>query len=91
MQASTEAPTWAALTFTPVITRPSGITMPQRWSSAARTVPRNTVLSPMKPATKRFAGASYMRSAASTCWIAPSLNTATRSLIVSASPWSCVT
>ena len=38
---------------------------------SARTVPRITVLSPMNPATNRFAGASYMRSAASTCWMAP--------------------
>ena len=48
-------------------------------AGAARTTPFSTVLSPTKPATKRLAGASYRRSTRSTCWIAPSLNTATRS------------
>ena len=65
--------------------------MPQRCSSAARTVPLTIVESPMKPATKRLDGASYICVTGAICWIAPSLNTATRSLIVSASPWSCVT
>jgi hypothetical protein len=65
--------------------------MPQRSLSAARTVPSSTVLSPMNPATKRLAGRSYISSTGAICWIAPSLNTATRSDIVSASPWSCVT
>ena len=93
MLATTCAPTSTPLTLTPVSTRPSGSTMPQRSLSmwAARTVPASTVLSPMKPATKRLVGISYMRVTASICWISPSLNTATRSDIVSASPWSCVT
>ena len=80
MQARTGAPTGASLTLMPVSTRPSVSTMPQRSPSAARAPCRcSIVLSPMKPATKRFAGASYMRSTVSICWIAPSLNTATRS------------
>ncbi len=46
---------------------------------------------PMKPATKRFAGRSYMLRGVSTCCSRPSLRTATRSPMVMASTWSCVT
>ena len=46
---------------------------------------------PMKPATKRFSGRSYSRCGASTCWSSPWFITATRSPIVIASTWSCVT
>src|SRR5690625_4329016 len=46
---------------------------------------------PMKPATKRLSGWSYMRRGVSTCCRMPSLSTATRSPIVMASVWSCVT
>ena len=46
---------------------------------------------PMKPATKTLAGWSYMRRGVSHCWSRPSLSTATRSPIVMASTWSCVT
>ena len=46
---------------------------------------------PMKPATKRFAGSLVERLRRSTCCSRPSRMTATRSPIVIASVWSCVT
>ncbi len=60
------------------------------------TVPResgrsSTFEMPTKPAMNSLAGCSYTSAGAPICSILPSLNTATRSLIVSASSWSCVT
>jgi hypothetical protein len=46
---------------------------------------------PMKPATNMFAGVSYISRGFATCWRMPSLRTATRSPMVMASTWSCVT
>ncbi len=46
---------------------------------------------PMNPATNRFAGSSYRVCGVSTCCSWPFLITATRSPIVMASTWSCVT
>ena len=46
---------------------------------------------PMKPATKGFTGFSYRSSGVPTCCSTPSSITATRSPIVMASTWSCVT
>ncbi len=46
---------------------------------------------PMKPATKTLFGWSYMFRGVSHCWRMPSLRTATRSPMVMASTWSCVT
>ncbi len=45
----------------------------------------------MKPATNAVAGRSYTSAGEPTCSIVPWLKTASRSLIVSASSWSCVT
>ena len=69
---------------------PSSCTVQSR-SSIECTSPDSRLFSPMKCATKEFCGCSYRRSGASICWITPSLNTATRSDMVSASLWSCVT
>ena len=46
---------------------------------------------PRKSATYVVAGESYTSRGAPTCSISPSRITASRSLIVSASSWSCVT
>ena len=46
---------------------------------------------PMNPATKRFTGWSYRRCGVSTCCSFPFRITATRSPMVIASTWSCVT
>ena len=46
---------------------------------------------PMKPATNRLLGLSYMCRGESHCCRMPSLSTATRSPMVMASTWSCVT
>src|SRR5258706_527889 len=46
---------------------------------------------PMKPATNTFSGCSYTARVSPTCSSTPSLITATRSPIVIASTWSCVT
>ena len=46
---------------------------------------------PMKPATKSLAGRSYTSTGVPSCSIRPWLNTASRSLMVSASSWSWVT
>ncbi len=46
---------------------------------------------PMNPATNAVAGRSYTSTGGPVCSIRPSLSTAMRSLIVSASSWSCVT
>ena len=46
---------------------------------------------PMKPATNTFAGRSYTVAGSPTCSSTPSFITATRSPIVIASTWSCVT
>ena len=45
----------------------------------------------MKPATNGVLGCSYTSTGVPTCSMPPSLMTAMRSLIVSASSWSCVT
>ena len=45
----------------------------------------------MKPATNRLFGWSYRNCGVSTCWRTPLRMTATRSPIVMASTWSCVT
>ena len=42
----------------------------------------------MKPATKALAGVVYISDGVPTCWRRPSLSTAMRSPIVSASVWS---
>ena len=46
---------------------------------------------PMNPPTKRLTGRSYRTCGLSTCCTRPSRMTATRSPIVIASVWSCVT
>ena len=46
---------------------------------------------PMNPATNSVAGCSYISAGVPICSIRPWLKTAMRSLIVSASSWSCVT
>ena len=46
---------------------------------------------PMNPATNGVAGRSYTSTGGPVCSIRPPLSTAMRSLIVSASSWSCVT
>ena len=50
-----------------------------------------TLETPTKPATNSVRGRSYTSAGDPICSIRPSLKTATRSLIVSASSWSCVT
>ena len=89
-QACTRAPTGAWFTLMPGSKKPPGIWM-AALAPAPCSVPESTVLSPTKPATKRLLGVSYRLSTSASCWITPSLNTATRSLMVRASPWSCVT
>ncbi len=54
-------------------------------------VPRFMAGEPMKPATNTFLGESYISRGVPTCWRRPSLRTAMRSPMVSASVWSCVT
>ena len=60
--------------------------------TAKRLPPRSTTFeTPTNPATNAFAGLSYTLAGEPICSIRPLLNTASRSLIVSASSWSCVT
>src|SRR3954447_13199387 len=51
----------------------------------------STFETPTKPATNSVAGCSYTSEGVPTCSMRPWLKTAIRSLIVSASSWSCVT
>ena len=53
-------------------------------SPIASMVPGSLLFSPMNCATKLFSGRSYRSDGVANCWIRPSLNTATRSDIVSA-------
>ena len=59
--------------------------------SRSATVPSSRLFSPMNWATKAFSGRSYSPSGVESCWITPSLKTAIRFDMVSASPWSWVT
>ena len=61
------------------------------WPSFASPGMRFMAGVPMKPATKRLAGARYTSSGVPTCCITPSFITATRSPKVMASSWSWVT
>ena len=54
-------------------------------------VPGSLLFSPMNWATKLLSGRSYRSDGGASCWMRPSLKTAMRSDIVSASPWSWVT
>ena len=53
--------------------------------------PDRVLETPTNPATKLVAGCSYTSAGVPTCSMRPRLNTAMRSLMVSASSWSCVT
>ena len=59
--------------------------------SLSGTLTRFIAGEPMKPATKALPGLSYRLRGVSTCCRMPSLSSATRSPIVIASTWSCVT
>ena len=59
--------------------------------TAEAAVPSSTFDTPTNPATNPVAGRSYTSAGVPTCSIVPWLNTAMRSLIVSASSWSWVT
>ena len=65
--------------------------VPSRPTSCWATAPWIRLEVPTKPATKALAGSSYSSTGAASCSMRPSLKTAIRSLIVSASSWSWVT
>ena len=70
---------------------PPSISTVHRDPFTDRTTPISRLFSPMNWATKAFSGSSYSTEGDASCWIAPSLKTAIRFDIVSASPWSWVT
>ncbi len=65
--------------------------VPSRPSTDSAPRPRSRFEVPTNPATNGVAGCSYTSTGVPTCSMRPSLKTAMRSLIVSASSWSWVT
>src|SRR5204863_179847 len=72
-------------------TAPPATAVAARSATACAVPPVSMLDVPTNPATNGVSGSSYTSAGEPTCSIRPAFMTASRSLMVSASSWSCVT